>query len=153
MPSHYPGTAREKRALDAFIKLVRASETVNARLNAALAKHSLTAGQLGVLEALLHLGTLGQTELGEKLLRSKANMTTVLDNLEREGLVKRTRDEADRRVIRVSLTRAGKGRIESAFPAHADRLARLFDALSPEEQDELGRLCKKLGLGARDADP
>jgi MarR family 2-MHQ and catechol resistance regulon transcriptional repressor len=146
MPTHYPGTPRETRALNAFIKLMRATESLSARLGRALHASGLTYGQLSVLEALHHLGPMHACDLGAKLLRSNANMTTVLDNLERVGLVVRERLEDDRRFVRVSLTPAGKKRIAAVFPAHVAEITGALAALTPAEQDELGRLCKKLGL-------
>ncbi len=148
MPTHYKGTVRETRALDAFIKINRATESLNARLTQALARDGLTPGQLAVLEALFHLGPMCQKDLGRKLLRSNPNMTTVLDNLERQTLVRRTRDARDRRLVEVSLTRQGRQLISRVFPLHARRVAMLMAALADEEQDALGRLGKKLGLAA-----
>lgn len=149
MPTHHRGPAREVRALDAYIKLLRAADTVGARLNKGLSDRGLTPGQLGVLEALFHLGALGPQELGRKLLRSNANVTTVVDNLERAGLARRTRRGDDRRCVTVTLTPAGRRTITRVFPEHAAQIADLFSALSPAEQDELGALCKRLGTGGK----
>src|SRR6185295_7116558 len=105
MGTRYPGTVREKRALNAFIALARSTESVSARLERALAARSeLSQAQLGVLEALLHLGPLYQRELGRKLLRSAANVTALLDSLESRGLVRRERGKDDRRLFTVHLT-------------------------------------------------
>ena len=54
MPTHFRGEASQVRALDTYIKLSRASDSIDSRLAAALAREGLTTGQLGVLEALLH---------------------------------------------------------------------------------------------------
>lgn len=146
MGTRYRGTRRDNRALDTFIKLARASSAVNARLNHALAcREGCTETQLGVLEALFHLGPLSQSQLGEKLLTSASNLTTVLRNLERDGLVRRVRDDRDGRVQMVHLTAAGRHRIRRIFPAHARRISRAMDALTVTEQRQLGRLCRKLG--------
>src|SRR5688500_125114 len=112
MATRYEGPKREVRALDAFIKLMRAADTLTRRLEQSLAEEGVTLAQLGVLEALLHLGPMNQRTLGEKLLRSKANMTQLLCGLEDEGLLKRERSESDRRSIEISLTRSGRARIE-----------------------------------------
>src|ERR1700690_3197649 len=112
MPTHFNGDPNERRALDAYIKLSRASGTLDARLAANLARLGLTSGQLGVMEALMHLGPLSQGELGRKLQRSGGNVTTVIDNLERRNLVARTRNRDDRRVVTVDLTKAGRRMIE-----------------------------------------
>jgi len=149
MPTHYRGTAREVRALNAFIKLNRAVDSVNAVLNQALVDQQVTPAQLAVLEALLHLGPLSAGELGRALLRSNPNISLVVDNLERDELVRRERGEEDRRVVHISLTAQGRRLIQRVFPAHGRRVAELMGALTGDEQDQLGKLCKKLGLAAR----
>jgi MarR family 2-MHQ and catechol resistance regulon transcriptional repressor len=147
MPTHYPGTPEQIRALNAFIKLNRSVITVQGRLLPSLQREfGLTESQLGVLEALKHLGPLAQGELCRKILRSGSNLTTVVDNLEREGLVQRARDESDRRIQIVHLTDKGRELVERALPAHVEGITRTMAVLEPDEQRELGRLCRKLGL-------
>jgi MarR family transcriptional regulator, 2-MHQ and catechol-resistance regulon repressor len=148
MATHFIGDAREVRALDAYIKLSRASGTLGGLLAANLARLGLTAGQLGVMEALMHLGPLSQGELGRKLLRSGGNVTTVIDNLERRKLVARRRNHEDRRVVTVDLTKTGRRLIERIFPVHARAVAQAMETLTAAEQEGLGRLCRKLGRGA-----
>ncbi|CAB4243809.1 MarR family transcriptional regulator [Methylacidimicrobium sp. AP8] len=148
MPTRYQGTPSEIRALDCFIKLTRASETLVAALRGPLARAGLTTAQLGVLEALYHLGPMNERLLGRKLLRSGGNITVVVDNLERRSLVGRQRNPRDRRSITVRLTPEGLRLIRRVFPGHAARITALLAVLSPEEQAELGRLCRKLGRGA-----
>lgn len=149
MATHYDGTESEKLALDAYIKLMRSTVAVNARLFPVLqAEFGVTPSQLGVLEALSHLGPMPHCALAAKLLVSASNLTTVLDNLERDGLVKRERDTADRRVSITSLTAAGEARLAAFFPAHVARLVEAMSGLDADEQAELGRLCRKLGRTA-----
>lgn len=145
MGTHYEGSEEEKLTLDAFIKLMRASESINNRLNRQLADANLTVSQFGVLEALLHLGPLNQKALGEKLLKSGGNITLVIDNLEKSGWVERQRDPNDRRSMLIHLTPEGKKFISSYFPKHLDRIMKEFSCLTKDETKELGRICKKLG--------
>lgn len=148
MPTHHKGTESEIRALNAFIKLVRASESVSARLIAFLQQEEgLTISQFGVLEALYHLGPLNLRQISEKMLKSGGNITTVVDNLEKQGLVERKRCDEDRRVIYAHLTPEGEKRIGQYFPKHVHQIEQEMNTLSPEELETLGRLCKKLGLG------
>jgi MarR family transcriptional regulator, 2-MHQ and catechol-resistance regulon repressor len=147
MPTHYEGTEAQRLALDTLIKLMRATNTVSGRLLGPLQREKgVTESQLGVLESLYHLGPLTQSQLCSKLLKSGSNLTTVLDNLERDGLVRRERDTADRRVQVVNLTDDGRRLIAEVIPVHVGRVERAFAALTADEQRELGRLCKKLGL-------
>ncbi len=149
MPTHYEGSDTERLALDAYIKLMRSTASVNAQLFPPLqAEFGITPSQLGVLEALSHLGPMPHCVLAGKLLVSASNLTTVLDNLERDGLVKRERNTVDRRVSITSLTPAGVARLASFFPVHVRRLVQAMSELEPDEQVELGRLCRKLGRSA-----
>jgi MarR family 2-MHQ and catechol resistance regulon transcriptional repressor len=146
MPTHYSGTAEEILALDAFIKLNRSVIAVQGRLLPSLQREfGLTESQIAVLEALKHLGPLQQGELCHKILRSGSNLTTVVDNLERDGLVRRARDERDRRIQVVDLTEKGRELVSRALPVHVERITRTMAVLEPDEQRELGRLCRKLG--------
>lgn len=152
MPTAHTGSPAEVAALDAYIKLMRASETVTARAHGLLAGE-LTLTQFGVLEALHHRGPLCAGEIAEKILKSAGNLTLVLANLERDGLVTRERDRADARRWIVSLTAAGRKRIATLFPKVAAAITGEFAHLSPAEQAMLGELCKKLGRGHPAASP
>jgi MarR family 2-MHQ and catechol resistance regulon transcriptional repressor len=149
MPTHYNGSPTERRALDAYIKLMRSTVAINARLFPPLqAAFGITPSQLGVLEALRHLGPMPHCALAAKVLVSASNLTTVIDNLERDGLVRRDRDPKDRRVSITSLTPAGEARLAEFFPQHVGRLVAAMNALDAAEQLELARLCRKLGTAA-----
>jgi len=147
MPTHFDGTPEEVLALDTFIKLTRANNSLLARLAQRGTHPELSVSQFGTLETLYHLGTMSQTEICNKLLKSGGNTTLVIDNLEKRGLVTRRRDPNDRRVIMVELTDDGLAMISAIFPGHAQAIAEEMAVLSPEEQQQLGALCKKLGKG------
>ena|SRR3990172_2004113 len=144
--THYKGAREEVRALSAYVKLVRASDSVTARIHRHLSSAGLTISQFGVLEALYHLGPLSQSEIAKKVLKSTGNITMVIDNLEKRGLVKRERNREDRRYYAVRMTAEGKKLIGSIFPHHAARILEEMSILSSAEQDSLGRLCRKIGL-------
>jgi MarR family 2-MHQ and catechol resistance regulon transcriptional repressor len=147
MPTHFTGSRAEMRTLDTFIKLTRCTNSLLARLAERNTIGDLTYSQFAVLEALYHLGPLTQGEVGSKILKSTSNITTVIDNLERAGLVRRERDIKDRRVIHVHLTEAGSGKLETVLPGHVAALVEEFSVLSASEQQTLGELCRKLGKG------
>ena len=147
MPTHFTGSRAAIRTLDTFIKLTRCTNSVLARLAEKGTVGDLTYSQFAVLEALYHLGHMSQGEISMKVLKSGSNMTTVIDNLERHGLVRRERDAQDRRVIHVHLTEAGISKIEAVLPGHVSALVEEFKVLSASEQQILGELCKKLGKG------
>jgi MarR family transcriptional regulator, 2-MHQ and catechol-resistance regulon repressor len=146
VPTHYRGSDDERRALDVYIKLARAVASVDGAINRPLADAGLTTSQFGVLEALWHLGPLGHGAIGRKILKSSANVTTVIDNLCRLGLVTREADSADRRVRTVALTPAGREVVERVLPEHVRRVRSAFACLTPDEQETLGTLLRRVGL-------
>jgi MarR family 2-MHQ and catechol resistance regulon transcriptional repressor len=145
MATRHQGTAAEKRALDAYIKLRRAVNSVSLREGEVMRASGLTESQFGALEALHHLGPLCQRELAGKVLKSAGNMTTVVDNLERRGLVTRRREGGDRRVVTVHLTDSGGTLVREVYPRVVEVLMEMFSALSAKEQEQLAALCRRLG--------
>lgn len=149
MGTHYSGSSSDKTTLNAFIKLMRATESVNNRLNKHLSDACLTVSQFGALEALFHLGPLNQRAIGEKLLKSGGNITMVVDNLEKSGYVRREKDPDDRRAVLISLTKEGREFISGFFPKHLEKIKEEFNVLSEKEKLLLAEMCKKLGLGEK----
>jgi MarR family 2-MHQ and catechol resistance regulon transcriptional repressor len=150
MPTHYRGPARERRALEAYIKLMRAADSVRGALEDSLAAQQLTENQFGALETVYHLGAMPQFELSRKLFTSRGNLTVLLDQLERRDLVRRVRGTTDRRSVSVHLSDAGRALVEDLLPTHVGRITELFGVLEEGEQTELARLCKTVGLNARE---
>lgn len=146
MPTRYTGSPQERAALDAYIKLWRAAHAVEVTANRHLGEHGLTVSQFGVIEAIYHLGPLSQRQLADKILRSSGNLTMVIDNLERAGLVRRERDPQDRRVMNVFLTGEGEALVSRVLPDHVRGIREVFAGLEPEELGALAALTRKLGL-------
>ncbi|MCP4339904.1 MAG: MarR family transcriptional regulator [Desulfobulbaceae bacterium] len=133
----------DRLALSTFTKLVRAAETVTADVHGELSDSGLSVSQFGVLEALFHLGAMCQKDIAQKILKSAGNITMVIDNLEKRGLVKRIRNEKDRRYFDIHLTDEGRGLITKIFPRHAERIRQKMAVLSESEQHMLGDLLRK----------
>ena len=136
----------EQRALSAYTKLMRAAESVTGRTSRILAAFNLSVSQFGVLEVLFHKGSLCQSELAAKILKSTGNITMVIDNLEKRNLVRRERDMDDRRFIAIHLTESGHELIEQVFPSVMAAIVNEMSILKESEQDELAKLCRFIGL-------
>ena len=133
-------------ALNSYTKLMRAAESITGRTSRVMAEAGLTISQFGVLEALYHKGPLCQRDIAAKVLKSSGNMTLVIDNLEKNGLVRRERDNQDRRYLTVHLTEKGTKLITAAFAAVHTAIVANMSVLTQHEQHVLGSLCKRLGL-------
>lgn len=133
-------------ALNTYTKLMRAAESVTNRTSRVMTAANLTISQFGVLEALLHKGPLCQRDIAAKILKSTGNITMVIDNLEKSGLVRRERDMEDRRFMTVYLTERGTELIGNVFADVQNAIVADMATLTANEQETLGGLCKKLGL-------
>ena len=145
MPTHYKGDPKSVLALDTYIKFTRAANAFESRLFQTRVLEDLSPSQFGVLETLYHLGPLCQGEISAKLLKSTGNVTLVLDNLEKRGLVKRVRETQDRRMVKIFLTPDGEVLIQHIFPHMVEAITTELNILTAEEQAQLGSLCRKLG--------
>ena len=126
--------------------LNRVRNLLAADMHEALAGTGVTGSQVGAL-LLLARGRAGSAaELAKLLCVNAGFMTRMLDGLENKGLLQRSRSREDRRVVNLTLTKAGHdvaGRLADIAPTvlHG-RLSRL----SRQEFDVLDRLlCKLLG--------
>ncbi|MCP4361029.1 MAG: MarR family transcriptional regulator [Chloroflexi bacterium] len=146
MSTHFEGTAEEIRVLDTYTKLLRATNSVTARIHYHHTVGDLSDTQFGILDMLLHLGPLCQKDISDKLLLSKSNIVAMIDKLEQRGLVKRERSQEDRRYIFIHLTVEGENLVQTLFPGHVAAIVEEMSCLAADEQKELGRLCRKLGL-------
>lgn len=135
-----------KLALNTYTKLMRGAESVTVRVGRKMSDAGLTISQFGVLEALLHKGPLCQRDVASKILKSTGNITLVIDNLEKQGLVRRERSLEDRRFCTIILTDKGRALIEVTFAEVEAAIVAEMGVLTDEEQQTLGRICKKLGL-------
>lgn len=130
--------------LKTLIAISRSYQTILKRLNKVFKEGGLTPSQFGVLEALYHKGDLRIGEIIEKILSTGGNMTVVIDNLEKSGMVKRYQDPNDRRASIISITEKGRRKIEEIFPIHLEELNNALINLSLEEKKILINLHKKL---------
>jgi MarR family 2-MHQ and catechol resistance regulon transcriptional repressor len=111
----------------------------------------LTGAQLNTLLVLRDAGPAGLplTEIGQRLVVTKSNVTGLIDRLEREGLVERD-NHSDRRVTLAKLTPRGIALLETALPRHRRILAELLGGLTLEEKGQLIGLLTKLRRGLRE---
>jgi DNA-binding MarR family transcriptional regulator len=89
------------------------------------------------------------SELSRMLLVSNGNATTVVDRLEKDGLVRRTASETDRRTVQVALTPEGLRQFEVLAADHEREVNRLFAELSDADVEQLTSLLKRMNKGDR----
>jgi DNA-binding MarR family transcriptional regulator len=83
---------------------------------------------------------LKMSELSQRLMVTGGNVTGITDGLEKEGLVVREVDSADRRVFRVKLTAEGQRQFRRMAAEHEQWVIELFDGMSTRHKEQLAEL-------------
>ncbi|MEE1353907.1 MAG: MarR family transcriptional regulator [Acutalibacteraceae bacterium] len=107
-------------------------------------EYGLTSAQFSVLEALYSKGQLTVGEIQEAILGTPGNVPVIVNNLVKAGYVTKNRDEKDRRVSRITLSKEGKDLMESMYPQpHQSWLEEILAPLTKEERKELAAMLIK----------
>jgi DNA-binding MarR family transcriptional regulator len=129
-----------------FLTLLRVGADLSDVLDNFLGQYGLLQGRWWVLILLMREQDLTSTpsSLAEKADVSRATMTGLIDGLDKEGLVIRVTDVADRRKLHIKLTALGQAKLDEVMPAYYRRVDRLMSILSPAEGDALTSMLIKL---------
>lgn len=140
----------QKRALQLFIVLSRASKVILEESSKLIVQYGLNPTEFGVLELLHHKGRQPIQKIGQKILLQSGSMTYVINRLQEKEFIQRAYCEEDKRVTYIEITEKGTALIESIFPKHAEKIENIMGALTIEEQEEAIQLIRKLGLSLKD---
>ena len=151
-PSPTDATLPDERVLRALRRISRAIDQHSRRLSGS---HQLTSPQLVCLRQLLGEGTWTPSRLAKEVSVSQPTVTGILDRLAKKGLVKRIRDELDRRRVLLLITEEGKALVAAAPSPLQERFAQQFALLETDEQrgiaDVLERVVSMMEADAIDA--
>ncbi len=136
-----PNTKEDGRFI---IALGRALKQTHKESEALFRQYELTMAQFTVLEALYHKGEMTVGMLIEAVLSTSGNMTVVVRNLERQGLISRLPNPGDGRSYLLRLSESGKKLIAELYPLHMALLAKCLAPLSAEEKEAVVRILKKI---------
>ena len=119
------------RVLSAIRRIIRSFDLYSREL---AAKARITSPQLVCLLAVAERGKTTATIMGREVFLNPSTIVGILDRLEAKGLVRRERDENDRRVMFVNITEKGRQLARSAPSPLQDTLTEALRALPGEEQ-------------------
>ena len=125
----------------AWLRLARVFQKVQHASAEGLRAEGLSVGQFDVLAQVGATEGMTQQEVAESLLVTKSNVCQLLDRMEQAGLVERRQQGRTKRLF---LTPAGRRVHDRVVPAHEQRIAGLFSALSVDEKLRLIRTLRKL---------
>jgi DNA-binding MarR family transcriptional regulator len=138
--------AGDHRALRVWLRLLTCTQLIERRVRSRLRERFATTLPRFDLMAQLERRPEGlkMNELSRLLMVTGGNVTAIVDQLEKEGLVERLDEPADRRAFCIRLTRAGERSFAEMARAHEEWVVELLAGMSRREQDELLKLLAKM---------
>ena len=130
----------ENTVLRLWLLLRRIGDTLMRCQDLIFSKYGLTTEQWGLLTAIKSRGPLRPSDLASILERTPNSMSMLIDRMVKAGLVKRTRDRKDRRVVTVTLTSKGETDIQPAVIAGWEFIHEVLSPLSDNEQRDLASM-------------
>lgn len=133
--------------LEVLSRVSRLARHLDIARRAAFDRHDLETGEFDVLAALRRSGTpytLSPGRLATETLVASGTMTNRLDRLERDGLITRTPDPDDRRGVSVTLTGAGRDRVDAALSDLLIHEQEILASLPRSDQRLLAHLLRTL---------
>jgi DNA-binding MarR family transcriptional regulator len=127
---------------EAFVRAVRLHHQLILRV---LADEGIHPGQAMCLRAVARHDGLSQRELADALFVGAPTVTTMLQRMERHGMVERRPDPGDQRVTRVHLTAEGRRRAAAGRAAMATHASRALDPIPARQRRALERLLAVFG--------
>ena len=136
----------DHRALRIWLRLLTCTQLIKQQVRSRLREQFGTTLPRFDLMAQLerHPEGLKMNELSRLLMVTGGNVTAIVDQLEKESLVERLAEPADRRASRIRLTRAGERSFGEMAQAHEEWVIEMLAGLSRKEHEELLKLLAKL---------
>jgi len=127
-----------------WIAVVRAEKAIVRELSKALAPLDIKLVQLDVLMNLFRHPGMSQHDLARRLLVGRSNITMLLPQLERQGLLRREPDTKDKRVMRLFLTADGEDLLMKALKVYTALIDRVMAQSSPDECNMMGAVMHRI---------
>ncbi len=115
----------------------KVKETFRKNLEKQFVELKLTAPQGMLVGTLAHFGDMKVSDLSDKLGLSNSTVSGIIDRLEGQGYVERTRNEKDRRVVIVRLSPDFKAKVSCHFKSLDELLTNIISQAQPHELDRI----------------
>jgi len=146
-----PVSPEIKPEIDRILEAILYLYTESRRITKEAARRvNLTGPQLTVIKMLEGFGDLSLSELSDRIRAQNSTVTGIIDRMEREGLVERTRSKEDRRVVYICLTEKGARIAREIAVEPMEILRATLASLSQSETRELLKISTKLARRARE---
>lgn len=138
----------DEPAHEVLLNVYYTASMMKKRADAFFSRFGLTDVQFNLLTLLYFQsgreGGLSQAQISDMMLVNRANITSLVDRIEKAGLVKRNAHANDRRFNIVKLTTKGKALFEKVEPLYIEQVRGVMNALNEAEQNRLMAMLEKI---------
>ncbi len=155
MPDQSPGTAATPRVTPSWhrfeIAIIATARELRSAFDERLTVLGLNLSQASLLAYVTDFGSSTQTELAEMVGLGRASTGTMIDHLERRGLLERRPDPDDRRVWLVAATPDGERLVEDFYDLDRGLRVEFRRGISRQDRHQLAELLDRLGANIADS--
>lgn len=132
-----------------IVNLAATTKSLEEKYHEFFSQWGISETKFNALLLLYQVGEEGMAfwELGEKMLVTRANITGLMDRLEKGGMIKREVNPEDRRSLIAKLTEEAKNLVEEILPEFKKLNEQVISVLDEEEKNQLINLLQKLHNG------
>ena len=127
-----------------WITVAKASQIIHRKLGKALNSLDIKVPHLDILANLYRFEGISQQDLAHKLLVGRSNISMLLPQIEKRGLIERRPDEKDRRVLRLYLTEKGREFTRKALAIELELIEHSMSSTSVEECNHVGEVMQRM---------
>ena len=135
-----------------WIAVIQAEKAIVRALTRALAPFDLKLAQLDVMMNVYRHPGMSQHDVARRLLVGRSNITMLLPDLMKQGLLRRESDPKDKRIMRLYLTDTGEARLMQALEAYSQLIDRVMASSTPEQCDAMGDTMRAISEMLKDED-
>lgn len=131
-------------SLSTWVELMKAFSKIRTLELELIEQNGLTIGQFGLLELLYHRGSQSVGAATKLAMSTPGNMTVVVKNLAKQGMISVEKEAHDKRITILSITEKGSALMASLFPEHSQRINLFLSGLNTDEKETVKSLLRKL---------
>ncbi len=127
-----------------WIAVAKASQIIHQKLAKALTSLDIKVPHLDILANLYRFEGISQQDLARKLLVGRSNISMLLPQIEKRGLIERRPDERDKRILRLHLTEKGRELTRKALAIELELIEYSMSTTSEDECNHVGDVMKRM---------
>ncbi len=127
-----------------WIAVARASQLIHQKLGRALVSLDIKVPHLDIMANIYRFEGISQQDLAHKLLVGRSNISMLLPQIEKRGLIERRKDETDKRILRLYLTDKGREVTLKALAIELELIEHSLSTSNLDECNQVGRIMNRM---------